>query len=76
MVGTLQMPFQIHSDRCAERGIFFCIGPAFSLGFSLADWLVKYNSVRPHKGLGLKTPMQYIIENNPQCNMWWTHTGS
>ena len=26
----------------------------------LADWLVKYNSVRPHKGLGLKTPMQYI----------------
>ena len=40
----------------------------------LADWLVKYNSVRPHKGLGLKTPMQYIIENNPQCNMWWTHT--
>ena len=40
----------------------------------LADWLVQYNSVRPHKGLGLKTPMQYIIENKPQCNRWWTHT--
>jgi len=42
----------------------------------LADWLVKYNSIRPHKGLGLKKPMQYIIENKPQCNMWWTHTQS
>ena len=40
----------------------------------LADWLVKYNSVRPHKGLGLKTPVQYIIDNKPECNMWWTHT--
>ncbi|ORU89495.1 MAG: hypothetical protein A6F71_00590 [Cycloclasticus sp. symbiont of Poecilosclerida sp. M] len=40
----------------------------------LADWLVKHNSIRPHKGLELKTPMQYIIENKPQCNMWWTHT--
>jgi len=40
----------------------------------LADWLVKYNSLRPHKGLGLKTPVEYIIENKPECNMRWTHT--
>jgi len=39
-----------------------------------ADWLVKYNSIRPYKGLVLKTPMQYITENKPQCNMWWAHT--
>ncbi len=39
-----------------------------------ADWLVKYNTIRPHKGLGLKTPVQVIIENNKQCNMWWPHT--
>jgi len=32
----------------------------------LADWLVKYNGIRPHKGLDLKTPVQYIIENQPQ----------
>ncbi len=24
----------------------------------LADWLVKYNGVRPHKGLGLQTPVK------------------
>ena len=40
----------------------------------LADWLVKYNSARPHKGLGLKTPVQVIIENKPMCNLGWTHT--
>jgi transposase InsO family protein len=40
----------------------------------LADWLVKYNSLRPHKGLGLKTPVEYIIKHHPKCNMWWTHT--
>lgn len=40
----------------------------------LADWLVKYNSLRPHKGLDFKTPAEYIIENKPECNMWWTQT--
>lgn len=40
----------------------------------LADWLVKYNSIRPHKGLGLQTPVQYIIKHNKKCTMWWTHT--
>ncbi len=40
----------------------------------LADWLVKYNAIRPHKGLELKTPAQAVIENNKKCNMWWTHT--
>ena len=42
----------------------------------LADWLVKYNSLRPHKGLGLKTPVEYIVENKPECNRWWTHTST
>jgi len=40
----------------------------------LADWLVRYNGISPHKGLELKTPMQYVVENKPQCNMWWGHT--
>ena len=40
----------------------------------LADWLVDCNAIRPHKGLGLKTPVQAVIENNKKCNMGWTHT--
>ncbi len=42
----------------------------------LADCLVKYNTLRPHKGLALKTPIQYILESNKKCNMGWTHTVS
>ncbi len=40
----------------------------------LIDWLVKYNGIQPHKGLGLQTPMQYIIKHNKKCNLWRTHT--
>ncbi|WP_423908390.1 integrase core domain-containing protein [Candidatus Spongiihabitans sp.] len=35
----------------------------------LADWLIKYNAIQPHKGLALKTPVQVIIDNNKKCNM-------
>ena len=41
----------------------------------LADWLVWYNSERPHRSLGLKSPIQYMAQLNPrECNMWWAPT--
>ena len=40
----------------------------------LADWLIKYNAIRPRKGLALKTPVQAVIDNNKKCNMGWNHT--
>ena len=40
----------------------------------LADWLIIYNGVRPHKGKDLKTPVEYIVNHQQKCNMWWTHT--
>ena len=40
----------------------------------LAEWLVTYNSIRPHKGKNLLTPVQYLLNHNPKCNMCWTHT--
>ncbi|MCI5442354.1 DUF2303 family protein, partial [Escherichia coli] len=33
-----------------------------------------YNSKRPHKALALMTPVEYILKENKNCNMWWTHT--
>ncbi|MCU7305141.1 hypothetical protein N6N80_13145, partial [Escherichia albertii] len=36
--------------------------------------LVLYNSKRPHKALALMTPVEYILRENKNCNMWWTHT--
>ena len=40
----------------------------------LADWLIQYNTQIPHHSLKMKTPVQYLIENHPECQMLWTNT--
>lgn len=43
----------------------------------LADWLIWYNAERPHWSLNLKSPIQFLTEQNPQeCQMWWTDTAT
>ncbi|MES0596111.1 YciI family protein, partial [Klebsiella pneumoniae] len=42
----------------------------------MAEYLVLYNSKRPHKSLELMTPVDYILRESKNCNMWWTHTFS
>jgi len=54
------MIYQEHVAYCNDLAAF---------NEKLADWSVKYNSASRHKGLELKTPMQYIIENKSQFNM-------
>ncbi len=40
----------------------------------MAEYLVLYNSKRPHKSLELMTPVDYILRESKIDNMWWTHT--
>jgi transposase InsO family protein len=44
----------------------------------LMDWLIWYNTVRPHWSLKLKSPMQYLLEHlqlpSAESNMLWTDT--
>jgi transposase InsO family protein len=42
----------------------------------LADWLLWYNSERPHEALGQIAPLRYICNQlTPrECQMWWTRT--
>lgn len=44
----------------------------------LMDWLLWYNTKRPHWSLGLKSPLQYIIDKlTPRkSNMLWTDTST
>lgn len=41
-----------------------------------ADFMIFYNTQRPHKALGLKSPMDYLIENKGMSQMSLTYTGS
>ena len=42
----------------------------------LVDWLIWYNTRRPHWSLGLKSPMQYIVStlSEKESHMLWTST--
>lgn len=43
----------------------------------LIDWLLWYNTRRPHWSLGLVSPLRYIVSTlaEPECHMLWTSTG-
>ncbi len=41
----------------------------------LAQYLVFYNTQRPHKTLGLKSPVEFLISKGDMSNMSVTHTG-
>jgi transposase InsO family protein len=48
-----------------------------SFNQKLIPWLVWYNTERPHWGLDLKSPMQFMLTAHPEkSNMWWTNTKS
>ncbi len=43
----------------------------------LVTHLLWHNAERPHWGLGLKSPIQFLVENHPeQSRMWWPNTVS
>jgi transposase InsO family protein len=44
----------------------------------LMEYLIWYNTKRPHYALNLISPMEYIISNlsSKESNMWWTYTVS
>ena len=43
---------------------------------ALVDWLLWYNSERPHYALGQISPFHSMITalSTKECQMWWTHT--
>jgi hypothetical protein len=42
----------------------------------LADWLVFYNTERPHHSLGQQSPLSFLLQHQPECQRYWTHTKS
>jgi hypothetical protein len=42
----------------------------------LADWLVFYNAERPRHALGQPSPLSFLLQHQPECQRYWTHTQS
>lgn len=42
----------------------------------MADYLIDYNTIIPHYSLQMNSPVQYLLNTNPQCHMYWTRTTS
>lgn len=40
------------------------------------EYLIWYNTKRPHQSIGDNTPMDYMLLSNPECHMYWTRTYS
>jgi transposase InsO family protein len=41
----------------------------------LIPWLIWYNAERPHWSLELKSPVQFLLKENPSlCKTWWPNT--
>jgi transposase InsO family protein len=63
---TLQEEFVSHSLDIIHDIKYFNI--------KMAEYLIWYNTKRPHKSLGLKSPINYLIEKNGFSQMYITHT--
>jgi transposase InsO family protein len=42
----------------------------------LVDWLLWYNTRRPHQSLGMRSPLRYIVSTltAEECHKYWTNT--
>jgi hypothetical protein len=40
----------------------------------LADWLVVSDAERPHHSLGQQSPLSFLLQHQPECQRYWTHT--
>ncbi|MFZ1075206.1 MAG: integrase core domain-containing protein, partial [Minisyncoccia bacterium] len=47
-----------------------------SFNLKLVDWLIWYNTKRPHQSLGMVSPLRYIVSTLTvgDCQKYWTRT--
>ena len=45
-----------------------------SFNDKMMDYLIYYNTVRPHKSLNYQTPMGFMVSEDQKSNMLWTRT--
>lgn len=65
------------SDAFIKRNISLLAYDIDLFNQKLMDWLIWYNTRRPHWSLGLISPLRYIynqLQEEEKSQMWWTST--
>jgi transposase InsO family protein len=64
------------SDAFLKRNRHLLAYDIDGLNEKMMDWLLWYNTRRPHWSLGLVSPLRYIVSTlpEPECHMLWTDT--
>lgn len=64
-------------EEFANRHKYLLASDLNRFNYKLMEWLLWYNTERPHWSLKLQSPMQFIISNFsfPESRMRWTNTG-
>jgi transposase InsO family protein len=64
------------SEAFIERNRYLLAYDIDAFNKELIDWLLWYNTRRPHWSLGLVSPLRYIVSTLPvkESQMWWTRT--
>lgn len=66
------------SDAFIKRNRMLLAYDIDAFNLKLVDWLLWYNTRRPHWSLGLISPLKYIVNilSEPESQMCWTSTSS
>jgi transposase InsO family protein len=78
MNGTIERFNRTISDDFISRYRMLLKEDLSEFNHKLVDWLLWYNTERPHQSLGMLAPLQYYVKSLPrrECQMWWTRTAS
>ena len=65
-------------EQFVDWHLFTLRGNLDAFNRDLIDWLLWYNTKRPHESLGMVSPLRYIVMTLPteKSHMWWTRTDS
>jgi len=76
MNGTVERFNRTLSEDFIQHNLPLLRDDIFRFNEAMIDWLLWYNTERPHESLGMLAPLQYHVRtlSAEECQMWWTRT--